>query len=362
MKYLIYISHPAQFHFFKHTVHTLIKQGHELKLLIKSKDILEKLLIEEGFKYENILQEGRGDGFINTLIALIKRDIRLLKITNRFKPDIMLGTDASIAHVGFIKRIPTISVTEDDYEITKKLCKLTYPFTKHIFTPTVCGVGRWDKKKIAYDGYMKLAYLHPEYFTPDLKKLKIDHELNYFIIRLARLKAYHDKGISGIDIDLLDEMIQRLEKKGKVYITSEYKLDSKYDKYLLSIPLQDIHHYMAFSSLLISESQSMSVEASLLGIPSIRISSFTGRISVLEELEHKYNLTYAFKPDHKEKILLKLDEMLDDKSLSDNWKIKQKKLLLDKINVTKYLLWILNTYPQSYHQISVDKNTQKNFK
>jgi predicted glycosyltransferase len=70
------------------------------------------------------------------------------------------------------------------------------------------------------------------------------------------------------------------------------------------------------SSLLISDSQSMSVEAAMLGVPSLRYSSFAGKISVLEELEHKYNLTYGIQIGKEEELMRKLDFLLSMKNLS----------------------------------------------
>ena len=40
----------------------------------------------------------------------------------------------------------------------------------------------------------------------------------------------------------------------------------------------------------------MAVEAAMLGTPSLRFNDFAGKIGVLEELEHKYELTFAIPP------------------------------------------------------------------
>jgi predicted glycosyltransferase len=40
----------------------------------------------------------------------------------------------------------------------------------------------------------------------------------------------------------------------------------------------------------------MAVEAAMLGTPSVRFSSFSGKIRVLEELEHTYKLTVGILP------------------------------------------------------------------
>jgi uncharacterized protein len=71
-----------------------------------------------------------------------------------------------------------------------------------------------------------------------------------------------------------------------------------------------MHHVLANASLLISDSQSMSVEAAMLGVPSLRFSSFAGKISVLEELEHKYKLTFGIDPSSPNKLLFKIEDII----------------------------------------------------
>ena len=106
--------------------------------------------------------------------------------------------------------------------------------------------------------------------------------------------------LKGVNENIIDKLINKLELFGKIYISSEKELPVKYNKYKLNINPLDIHHILAFSSMLIGDSQSMSVESALLGVPSIRYSSFAGKLSVLEELEHKYELTYGFLPEQSE--------------------------------------------------------------
>lgn len=54
MKILIYLGHPAQYHFFKYTIKDLKGKGHDITLLLKSKDILEELVRQDGVSYINI--------------------------------------------------------------------------------------------------------------------------------------------------------------------------------------------------------------------------------------------------------------------------------------------------------------------
>ncbi|MBN2396138.1 MAG: hypothetical protein JXC36_06730 [Candidatus Atribacteria bacterium] len=339
-------------------------KGFQVKILIKTKDVLENLLIEDGFEYTNILPEERGRSKLAIAYSLQKRNLALLPILLSFKPNLIIGTDASIAQMGKLLGIKRITITEDDYSVIKTLGDLAYPFTQTILCPEVCSVGKWNEKKIGYAGYMKLGYLHPNVFRPDNKiveeyKLKKD----YVIIRLARLTAHHDFGIKGISYDFLEKLISVFERKSlQVLISSEASLDDKYKKYLLKINPNDIHQILAHASILICDSQSMSVEASMLGVPSLRFSSFAGRISVLEELEHQYGLTYGINPVHPECLISKLEELLAIDNLREEFQERKANMLKDKIDVSAFLVWFIENYPQSVKTMKENPDYQYSFK
>ena len=83
----------------------------------------------------------------------------------------------------------------------------------------------------------------------------------------------------------------------------------------------------------------MTAEAAVLGIPSIRYNSFVGRISYLEELEHKYDLTFGFLPDRDEdKLLSTLKGMLERTDLKEAWQKKKEKMLTEKIDLNQWMI------------------------
>lgn len=349
MNVLIYVGHPAQYHFFKNTIAILKDQGHKIVLLMKTKDVLEKLIQQDGYEYINIQPRNRKNNPLSILAASFLRTCKVIKIARKHHVNILVGTDASVAQAGFILKKPAITTLEDDFEVISKLAKLTYPFTTTILVPSVCSVGKWELKKIAYEGYMKLAYLHPNRFapSPDVRK-KYIHGEKYCLLRMAGLTAYHDKGIKGLNENLVKDIISCITNKGfRVYISSEEELDGQFAHYQLKINHNDIHHVLAYASLLISDSQSMSVEAAMLGVPSIRFSDFTGRISVLEELEQKYHLTFGVQTNDQEKLLKLTDEILSDSKSHKLFQSCRSKMLVDKIDVTAFLVWFIENYPDS---------------
>jgi predicted glycosyltransferase len=360
MRILFYFSHPAQFHFSKYAIEDLKRKNNVVDLVAKTKDVLIKLLEEKGWSYINIQIKERKHSKYSIAISLVKRNIKLFKLCWNNRYNLLIGTDASLAHVGFVLKIPVITILEDDYKVIKSLARLTFPFTKHILAPYVCNVGKWEKKKIGYHGYMKLAYLHPKRFINGNKNL-VKYSSPYFLIRLSDLHAHHDFGIKGISDKYLDIIIDKLRKKGQVYISSEKELPSKYQKYTLKAAASEIHHVLNGAEMLICDSQSMAVEAAMLGTPSIRINSFSGKISVLEELEKKYNLTYGFKPANINQALSKIDQLLMFPEFKSVFISRKNKMLNEKIDVSGFLIWLIENYPHSLKQLSESPIHKKPF-
>ncbi len=358
MKILFYFGHPSQYLFLRGAIRILSEKGVKCDLIIKSKDVLERLLQEDNAKYLNILPEGRRSGKLGIITGLIKRDFRLLKLVRNKKYDLFIGSDPSLAHVGFLKGIPVITVLEDDIHVVKELAWITFPFTSTILTPKECKTGKYEKKTVHYDGYMKLAYLHPEIFKKDASNL----QQPYFLIRASGLNAYHDAGIAGFNVPIIHRVIEELCGRGRVYISSEGKLDDSLMQYLLKINPSRMQQILANAEMLISDSQSMSMEAAMLGIPSLRFSDFAGRISVLESLEHTYGLTFGIPTSEPGKLFEKLAELLSIPDLSSEFENRRRKMLKDKINVTAFLTWFIENYPASKRIMKEDPGYQSKFR
>ena len=361
---LIYLGHPAQYHFLKNAIFLLKNKGCKIKILIKTKDILEQLLNEDGVDYINIQSTPRGKGRLSILLASFKRTLAVIKEARRFKADVLVATDSSVAQAAFFLMKKSITVLEDDYDVIRNLARLTFPFTSCILVPKECSAGPYDKKRVSYNGYMKLAYLHPSYFTPDMTIVN-EYGISgkYILIRLAQLSAHHDGNIQGLNENLVENIIKRTEEVGyKVYITFESEIYERFSQYKLKIRFNDIHHILANADFLISDSQSMSMEAAMLGVPSLRFNDFAGRISVLEELEHKYGLTYDIPTDNPTKLINKLKEFLSNSNLKDDFVSRRKKMLADKINVTAFLTWFIENFPESKRIMKENPDYQNKFK
>jgi predicted glycosyltransferase len=342
---LFFLGHPAHFHLFRGTIEQLKLQGYRVTICIKKKDILESLLQHAGWDYVNALPAGRRDGKWGIALGVLKKNLRLLRFCLSNRPQWMAGTSAEIAHIGFLLRIPSYVFSEDDYSVISTFARVTYPFATHVVSPNGCDNGKWNSKTIRYAGYHKLAYLHPNRFTPDAAVVDryFPHDSTYFIVRLAQLNAHHDDDAKGITNAFMQRLIHLLEEKGNVYITSERPIPQEFSHLLLQINPLDIHHIMAFATLYIGDSQSMAVEAAILGTPNVRISSFSGKISVLEELEHTYQLTTGIHPQEENSIWSTIQNMLANQNSKSEYANRRVKMLQDKVDVTAWLTNLLSS-------------------
>jgi uncharacterized protein len=304
MKILFYLGHPAHFHLFKNSIKILMSEN-EVYIVAKEKDILINLIKNENWTYYNILDKKRKNhNKLSIAFELLIREVKLFNFCIKNKPNIMIGTSAEITHIGKLLNIPSIVTNEDDIDQVPFFAKIAYPFATKILAPKSCDVGRWEYKTIKYNGYQELAYLHPNNFKPDINKIKNTLNISepFFILRFAKLNAHHDKGKNGITDNIAMKIIKILEPFGNIYITSERKLENKFEKYKIQIDPNDIHHALFFASLYIGDSQTMAAEAAILGTPSIRYNDFVGKLGYLNELETKYSLTYGIDTNNTKKL------------------------------------------------------------
>lgn len=364
MKYLYLISHPAHFHMFKFSMKELEKKGHEIIAVIRPKDVLEKLCEEYGLKFIKVKSRPNKFGLLGLAVGLIDKDIQLLKIVNKHKPDLLLGSDSTLARVGFLKGIPSFEFNEDDGEAIKLYALTSFPFYTKIVTPEVTSSWYWNYKKIGYNSYHELGYLHPNHFTPDKKVVEkyFSPDKTYFIIRFAKLTAHHDTGISGITTEIAEEIIKLLKPHGTIYITSERELEPQFEEFRIKINPLDMHHVMAFADIYIGDSQTMAAEAGVLGTPFVRFNDFVGRLSYLNELENKYKLGFGHKTNDPKGMYESIKTLIDIPNRREIFNDRRKIMLEEKIDYAKFQTWFIENYPESARVMKKTPDYQYNFK
>lgn len=368
MNVLIQIVHPAHFYYYRDTIANLKRDGHKVIVAIVTKDVLEDIVQQSGIDYVNICPKPhKSYGKIGVIYDMIMRDIRMLYLAIKHRVDVITGSTIETAHIGWLLRKPNINIGEDDASVVGKYIKQIAPFVDVRLSPYSCNNGKIEHKSVHFPGFWKLAYLHPNRFTPSIENLKqyaINTDKPYFILRFSALNAHHDKGIKGISTEIAQHIIDILSPHGQIYITSERKLEPQFEPYRIKINPLDIHHVMAFATLYIGDSQSMAVEASMLGVPALRFNDFVGKkkIGVMEELEHVYGLTYGISSHEPQQLYDKIHQLIEIPDLREVFQSRRQRMLSEKIDVTAFLTWFLENYPISDVQHAEDEDFWKQFK
>jgi hypothetical protein len=337
MRILLVLNHPAHVHLFRNFIYHLQEKGHHFTVATRDKDITHTLLDHYGIEYHCLSKPYAGIG--GMFVEMLIRDWKLLRMHRKYGFDIAFGTDVSTTHLTLFKNVPSYTFCEDDDDVVHLYALAAYPFTTKVVNPVGIRYKYFKNKRLLHNSYHELAYLHPDFFTPDeavIKKYGFS-PYSYIIIRNSALKAHHDIGAKGLSGEVWD----RVNKVIKDYpqITSHEGAKSQ------KIEPWDMHHVLAFSKMIISDSLSMSVEAAVLGVPAIRYNSFVGRVSVLNELENKYDLTYGFNASDSESataMIYKIEELLAMAHLPEVWQEKRQKMLSEKINFTTWMIDLFN--------------------
>jgi len=332
-KILIDIGHPAHVHFFKNFIWEMEQRGHQLLITARRKESVFELLNYYGFEFIDLGVNKKG--LFNKSIGLITNDLKLLRISRKFRPDILTGIGSPyIAQVS--KLLKSKSIIFTDTEHATLINKLSVPFSNYVLTPS-CFLKDFGEKHIRYNGYHELAYLHPKWFKEEkefLKELDINKNEKYFILRSVSWQASHDVGYTGINKNDMRKIIDLLKDHGRVLLSSEYQ-DNAFEEYIIKSHPAKIHTLMSHSSLYFGEGATMASESAILGIPSFYISPLLGTMGNFEELEKKYGLLYSFKETRS--AIIHISQLIENGKLLE-WKKKREKLLKDKIDVTSFMI------------------------
>ncbi len=337
MKVLFDVVHPAQVHFFKNAIGLLKERGDEVMVTARKKDVTIDLLNALNIKHTCISR--KGSNLIAMGFELLWRDLKLIKIVRRFKPDVMVArVGVSVGPVGMLMGIPT--VVYDDMEHAKLQGTIGMAFATYICT----GLGYYrdfGKRHIRFRGPPVLAYMGPKYFQPDPKPLRqagLDPDKPYIFIRTVSWGASHDVGRKRRSENQITKIIDRLSKFGRIVISSEESLRGDFAQYNNPVPVEKMHSLLAFASLCIVEGGTMAEEAATLGVPAVCLGTYD--FGYLRALENEYQM--IFRPGSIDKAVDIAEELLKDANTSEIWRKKQQRLLADSDDVTEFMVKMID--------------------
>lgn len=361
MKILIEIAQQTDVHFFKNIIWGLEQKGHKILIVARDRELTHSLLDEYKLPYKSISKIIPGR--LGLLRELFIRTTRICALAREFQPDIFLGRTYSYILSSRLTRKPCLFDT-DDGRVVGWLNYNIMKLADIICTPDSLG-DQFGDKQISYPGYKELAYLHPDHFHPDpavIKEAGVEKGEKYVILRFSAYEAFHDVGKRGIDLQSKLKMVRILESFGRVFITSENELDERLNKYQINVNPGKIHSLIYFADLYAGDSQTMASEAAVLGTPSVRCSPWVGKSLNLEELEHRYGLTFGFPVNQMEEFIAKIQELLRQTGLKQLWRRKRDKMLSERINVAEFFINLIDGFSQGLTKKQIISKYRSAFK
>lgn len=330
-------GHPTDVNVYRNVIRNLEMHGHKTKVTARDKENTVKLLETYGLDYEFC---PHNKGMLSKALGIPKINFFVYKVARKFSPDIFVSAGSPYAaQVSKVLGKPHIAFPNTEH--AKFAYYLSMPFTDLICTPTFFKKD-FGKKHKRFNGFNELAYLHPNYFKPDkdiLKGLGLE-DTKYILIRFSALDSHHDLSAKGFDFknenEILD-FIRKIEEFGRVVITSEIRMGSKFERYKLDVPPDKWHDFLYYATMYIGEGAKTASEGAILGVPSIYVSNT--RRGYLDELEEKYDMAYTI--SNKDEVLNKAIPLLEKDNLKDIWRSKREKMLEDKIDTVEFMVNVI---------------------
>ena len=334
-------------------------QGHNVFVSARNRSIIFELLDKNKIPYYN---RGKGkNGIIGKILYMLAADFKLFSKAIKFRPDIFLSfASPYAAQTSWLLKIPHIVL--DDTEHARFGHFFYKPFSKVFLNPT-CFQNDFGGKQIRFNSYSELFYLHPNYianYLDILALLGISENEKYALLRFVSWKASHDIGHSGLDLATKKQLVNILiEKDYKVFISTEAEnTDSFFDKYMIKISPDLIHHVMKLADLLVTEGATMASECAMLGTPAIYVNSLDA--GTLREQEDKFQLIHGFRSSNG--VIDKVLEIINNPDAKRTYQIRRDKMLSEKIDPTAFLVWFVENYPESVRIMKENANYQNRFK
>lgn len=367
MSLIFEINHPAHIHLFRTLALELLQKGENPLFTIKSDPVTHHLA--EVYDLPAGALGSKGKGILQKYVFQLRFFWKTLRLVRQGKIKLGMGVSMNLPLVSKWSSMHSICLDDDDMAATPTFARYANK-ANVILTPEALAFEDRGAHHFSYPGYHELAYLHPKRFVPEEKVLRmigVEYGERYFVVRLNAFRAHHDVGESGMGDEQRETVIKKLRPFGRVFLSMEKTLrQAQGDRGIRGhaepveawqetgaeflndlIGPEWMHSVLAFATMYVGESQTMTSEAAVLGTPALKCNSFAGRLSVPNELEQKYGLCYSYLPGDFDKMLAKMDELLEMPDLKQEWQLRRQRMLQDKIDVTGFLAWFVEHYPES---------------
>ena len=359
MKILTDLGHPKNVHVLKNLIPLLKQKGHEIHFVYREREHVKNLC--SAFGLSGISRGAGASSIFGKFIYFIKTDFQLLKLANEIKPDLLLSFGSPYLSVlGLLKKKPVIVF--DDTEGDPLTQAIYAPFSAAIVVPS-CFKKTLSRCQISFDGYYELAYLSPRYFQANpsiLKELGLTVGEKFILLRFVSWHAVHDINHHGLSVEEKQELVASFSGLARVFISAEGELPDGLEALGLKTAPELIHQVMAHSALVFGEGATMAAEAAVLGVPTVYCSDL--RPGYIDDLEKRHGLLNAFFRSGFKEALAKGMEILQDRGeYRDGLAQKKDAMLAQSVDVSAFMSWFIDQFPESVEVLLADSRYAKRF-
>lgn len=362
MNILFVSGHPAQVHNFRNVYLELQKKKHKIFWLTTPKDIATNLLDIYNIPY--VMLRKPSTSLFSKAWTLLRNVLWEIYYLRHNKIDIAITRTCPYTTIA-AKLCNIKHIIIDDTEHAAQQMRFFSNQSDSVILPT-CFWMNLRADELRFPGNIELFYLHKNRYAPspvwDLLNIKKD--TRYALVRFVKWNAWHDtKLVGGFTLDQKRELIQRLSRHLRVFISSEEELPADLEPYRIQIPIDRMHDVQAAASLFVGESATMASESVVLGTPAIYIDE-VGRGYTDEEAREQLLWMYRPVPSAKElkanepgwilggvkECIEKVEEIASVDFDVASYQQRYIQWLNAKIDCTAWLSWFIENYPQSQQQ------------
>lgn len=333
------------------------KRGHDVITL--ARDYAETLYLLKAFDIPNFVFAHTSESRYGKIFLLPYHIVSAYRYLRKSDIDLIVGTGLYSQYTAFLLRKPNIMFM--DAVSTQIELFLAKGFTNAIISPSNL-TADLGERHIRIDSFKELSYLHPRYFGPDQNTLNLigmSEKDDFAVIRFNAFDAIHDVGIGGFSPKERRKVIDELRQHGKLFISSERPVPKDLEEYVLKIPKERIHDILYYAKMIIADTGTMVTEAALLGTAAISHHPKARTIGNFIELEQKYNLIFTF--DNSEELIEKAIDLFKQKDLKEEWKGRKERVLKEKIDITLFMTWFIEQFPESFRIMKENPRYQETF-
>jgi hypothetical protein len=335
MRLLFDITHPVNVYFFKHLIRRFGQEGGQVLVTARDKDVTLELLSSFAIPHITISRQQRG--LLGMAGELIRRNLRLIGLARRFRPDVMVAAEGgvSVGPVGTMLGIPQVVFDQVDIAPLQQLVGLT--FARLICTSTSYR-RHYGSRHVRFRGFLVQSYLDPRRFRPDLAAMRqagIEPTQPLIVLRLVRRSASHDRENThqALATGRLIQAVDRLGRFGRVLISSEDPLPPPLAPYANPVPAIHLHSLLACAKLVLAEGGTVGVEAGVLGTPAICFHTYD--FGYLRALEQKYGVIRRVATSQEALDLAEV--LLEQDDLRQQWSERARALFEDTVDVPEVM-------------------------